>query len=162
MSDHNPYAAPEAEVAMPSTDNAIDRIKTIKRFTTWGVVGFSIITLGIYGFYWLYSRTKTLNNSLDEGQRIPQWVILGALLSYVLYILLSIGSGFVPELAAIGGLLAIVYIVLYLIWIYKFRSRINMLTATKRGDKFWIGPILTFFINIFYFQYKINQIHDNT
>lgn len=162
MTDHNPYAAPETDVVKPSSDSNIEKIKAIPRFTTWAVVGLTIITLGIYGFYWIYSRSKILNRGLSTDEKIPAWIIIGSLASYILYFLISIGSAFVPELSAIGAIIFIVYFVLYIIWIYSFRGKVNMLTATQRKDKFWIGPILTFFINIYYFQYKINQIHDNT
>lgn len=162
MSSQNPYAAPKSDVVLPSTGSAIDKIKTLPRFTTWAVLGLAIITMGIYPIYWLYSRTKRLNATLSEELKIPNWVVMGALTSYILYFVLTILSIFVPELAILGTLLVLVYFVLFIIWIYKFRGVINTLTDTKRGDTVWIGPILTFFINVYYFQYKINQIHDNS
>ena len=53
MTDHNPYAAPKADVVKPPSDDNFEKIKTIPRFTTWGVVGLTIITFGIYGFNWI-------------------------------------------------------------------------------------------------------------
>jgi len=163
MSNQNPYAAPQADVELPSSGNAIEIIKSLPRFTTWAVVGLSIITMGVYSIYWLYNRTKKLNAGLPDDKKISKGIVIGALISYIIYMIFSIVAPMVmPELAAIGGLFAILYFVLFIIWIYKFRGAINTLIATRDRKKGWIGPILTFFINIYYFQYKINQIHDNS
>ena len=163
MSNQNPYAAPQADVELPSSGNAIDVIKNLPRFTTWAVVGLSIITFGLYAIYWLYNRTSKLNAGLPDDQKISKGVIMGAMVSYLLYMVFSIvGPMVMPELAIVGSVFALIYFVLFIIWIYKFRGAINNLTGTRERKKGWIGPILTFFINVYYFQYKINQIHDNS
>jgi hypothetical protein len=161
MSEQNPYAAPEADIALPSSGTAIDIINALPRLTTWAVIGLSIITFGLYSIYWLYNRTQKLNGVLSEELKIPNWTIMGAMISYTFYIGLSVAVTFIPDLAVLSGVFGVVYFVLFIIWVYKFRGAINTLTDTQRGDQVWIGPILTFFINIYYFQYKINQIHDN-
>ncbi len=50
--------------------------------------------------------------------------------------------------------------VLNLVWAFKFRNRLNILSGSKKGDMFWLGGVLTFFFQIYYFQYKINEMHD--
>ena len=162
MSDQNPYAAPEADIALPSSETALDIIKTLPRLTVWAVIGLSLITFGIYSIYWLYNRSEKFNAVLSEELRIPNWTIKGAIISYIVYMVCSIGASFIPDLGLLTALFLVVYVVLFVMWIYKFRGAMNTLTETQRGDKVWVGPILTFFINVYYFQYKINQIHDNS
>lgn len=168
MSDNNPYSAPDADLAVKNTGSGVAKVKEFPRFTTWAVVGLSIITLGIYTFYWLYSRTKILNRLLPEN-KIAGWLPIAAIVTLIAYYVVSIAVPFLasasPELAAgLGGLSLIVniaYIVFYLMWVFGFRSRLNQLSGSNKGDIFWLGGILTFFINVYYFQYKINQMHDH-
>lgn len=166
MSDNNPYTAPDADLAVESTGSAVDKVKQFPRFTTWAVVGLTLITMGIYAFYWLYSRSKMLNRQIPEN-KIPAWVIIGSLVTYVLYMIAAYVPLFLgdPEImmaaAGISGILGIAYFVLFIVWIYSFRNRLNILSGSSKGDMFWLGGILTFFINVYYFQYKINQMHDH-
>ena len=168
MSDNNPYSAPDADLAVETTGSGVDKVKEFPRFTTWAVVGLSIITLGIYTFYWLWSRTKILNRLLPEN-KISGWLPITAVLTVIVYYIVAFATPFLasasPELgAALGGLGVIVniaYIVFFLMWVFGFRKRLNQLSGSNKGDMFWLGGILTFFINVYYFQYKINQMHDH-
>ena len=162
MTDTNPYSAPDADLATKNTGSGNDQIKqALPRFTTWAVVGLSIITMGIYAVYWLYSRTNTLNTLLPEANKVPSWLPTTGLILYILYFVLSFAAGVSEIFGSIFLLVVIAYIVVYIMWIYAFRKGMNTLTGSNKGDLLWIGGILTFFINIYYFQYKINQVHDH-
>ena len=166
MSDNNPYAAPKADLQIEPSNKGTEKIKQLNRFTTWGVVGLTIITLGIYFIYWMYSRTKVLNNQLSTD-KIAGWLIAICVFLYILTIGLSYGpllTSLNPEmivtLASISLVASLINIVFFLTWIYTFRNRINKLSGSHKGDSLWLGGVLTFFISVYYFQYKINQIHD--
>jgi len=159
----------ENGLSAASSSAGIEKIKEIERLTTWAVFGLSMITFGFYTFFWLFSRTKILNQNLHEEDRIASWIPIVGVISFILYFALSIGPALMissnPELAAtlmgIGGIIGLVYIIMFLVWIFKFRSRLNLLSGSHSGETFWLGGILTFFANILYFQWKINQIHDH-
>ncbi|MCK5901791.1 MAG: DUF4234 domain-containing protein [Cocleimonas sp.] len=162
MSD-NPYATPTANLQSKSTDKA--PVKQFPRFTTWAVVGLSIITMGIYTIYWLYSRTQILNTLLPEN-KIPSWLTTSSLIVFFLYLVMSFAplanNGVMPNgMDAFSLVINLAYIVLFITWAFSFRSRLNTLSGSNKGDLFWLGGILTFFINVYYFQYRINQIHDH-
>ncbi len=70
---HNPYSAPGTNVVTKQVNHNSGFIKQFKRFTTWGVIGLAIITLGVYLYYWMINRTKILNGLLPEN-RIPMWL----------------------------------------------------------------------------------------
>lgn len=173
MSDtNNPYLTPEANLVNEATDSSgVAAIKQFPRFTTWAVVGLAIITLGIYGYYWLYSRTKILNRLIPENP-IAKWLpatTIGLMLLYWVMSLLPLflmgGDMMSPEssmsgLMIIAPIVNIAVLILFLMWIFGFRSRINQITGAQKGNMFWLGGILTFFINVYYFQYKINEMHD--
>ena len=59
----NPYQTPEANLNISQSQG---KIVNFKRFTAWGVFGLSVITLGIYPIYWMYSRALTVNDNHDN------------------------------------------------------------------------------------------------
>ncbi len=163
MSDtQNPYAAPTSNVASDSLNQDVNKIKSFKRFTTWGVIGLAIITLGIYGYYWMYTRTKVLNNLIPENKVAP-WIIPAIIVLGLINIVFSLLPLISPELAslaALGSILGIIVFILTVTWAFMFRNRLNIISGSNKGDVFWLGPILTFFFSLYYLQYKINQMHD--
>lgn len=153
---NNPYTTPKSNVREASST---DNMNIFPRFSAWGVFGLTIITFGVYYVYWLYTRTAKINEVVDD--KIPSWLVNASLTTYVLYIAIN----FIPEeatenIAVALSMAAIVigYIVFYYWWLYSVRSRIHSLS---NDSDFKIGPILTFFFQPIYFQYKINQYLDN-
>ena len=159
----NPYAAPNANVASDSLGQDVNKVKAFKRFTTWGVLGLAIITLGIYGYYWMFTRTKTLNALIPEN-KLASWLVPAVIGLGIVNIVLSLLPLVSPDLAATLSLISlpfsIIGFVLVLMWAFGFRSRLNTISGSTKGNVFWLGPILTFFFQLYYFQYKINQMHD--
>jgi len=167
MSENNPYSAPDADLAVENTESGVDAVKQFKRFTAWAVFGLGLITFGIYSYYWLYTRTTLLNNLSEPKNRIASWLPKATIAVVALTFLLN----FLPQSlltdqssAMAFGLFFLVvfvaYFVLFIMWIFGFRKRLNLLSGSNKGDLFWLGGIMTFFFNVIYFQYKINQMHD--
>ncbi|EAR61227.1 DUF4234 domain-containing protein [Neptuniibacter caesariensis] len=152
----NPYSAPESNLEKPlhSGDMSV-----FPRFSTWAVFGLSIITFGIYAAYWLYSRTNKLNSITDN--KISQGFITTALVLYAASILVQfapfiIGFESVATLMSISPLISLAVFVVWIVWAFKFRNRLNEITNSA-GKPTWAGPILTFFFQTFYLSYKVNQ-----
>jgi fatty acid desaturase len=166
MSD-NPYTAPDADLAVDNSSGSAGSVKEFPRFTAWAVFGLSMITLGFYGYYWLYSRTTILNKLSTPENRIASWLPMTTIIVAVLYWILSFAPLFMgssPEIAVSVGLaslvISIAYMVFFLMWTFGFRKRLNLLSGANKGEAFWLGGFMTFFFNVIYFQYKINQMHD--
>ena len=166
MSDtKNPYAAPTSNVASDSIGQDISSVKAFKRFTTWGVLGLAIITMGIYAYYWMYTRTKILN-SLISKDKMPSWIVPAVIVIGAINLILSLapyaslGASTMKALLIISTPLSLIGFVLFVVWAFMFRSRLNLISGSSKGNAFWLGPILTFFFQLYYFQYKINQMHD--
>ncbi len=159
----NPYATPASNVASDSLGQDVSKIKSFKRFTTWGVIGLAIITLGIYGYYWMHSRTKILNTLIPEN-KVASWLVPTVIGLGILNIIMSLLPIVSPELALSLSFISLPFsligFALIVIWAFKFRNRLNIISGSSKGDVFWLGPILTFFFQLYYFQYKINQMHD--
>ena len=172
MSDkNNPYSAPEANLLKEAAGGAgIAAIKQIPRFSTWAVVGLAMITMGIYAYYWLYSRTKMINKLIPENP-IAKWLPVTTITIVALYWVMSMlpllflgGEGDASSIwglmMMIAPLLNIIVLILFYVWVYALRNRINQISGAQKGDMFWLGGIITFFFNAYYFQYKINEMHD--
>lgn len=153
----NPYVAPEAELEL---QHDTGDLSVFPRFTTWAVFGLTIITLGIYAMYWLYNRTRKLNSICDD--RIANGFVAAAIGVYVASgvssIVVSVADPYSTSgsLMLIDSLLGIASYILTLVWVYKFRNRLNRITNSQ-GKPTWAGPILTFFFSVFYLSYKVNQ-----
>jgi len=157
-SEVNPYEAPGADLrAGNSTDKGITNFK---RFTAWGVFGLTIITLGIYPLYWVISRALK-NNSFNTEKIGTVWILgllVGAALSFLLQIYSIVSPSIMTESSFVTAysVVTVVYIVFYLVTLFKLRNRIRDLSGLK------VSGILTFFGSAIYLQYKTNQAIDQS
>jgi len=163
MSDtQNPYAAPSSNVASDSLNQDVNKVKAFKRFTTWGVIGLAVITLGLYSYYWMHTRTKVLNKLIPENKVAP-WIVPTIIILGLINFVLSFLPLIAPELITLSTLSSFIGLIVFILaitWAFMFRNRLNIISGSNKGDVFWLGPILTFFFSLYYLQYKINQMHD--
>ena len=161
--EFNPYAPPKSKFTGDIADKApTTGLDEFPYRSTWLVLGLSIITLSFYMVYWMYSRTKILNR-LTPSAPIADWI--PAL--YISLLLVNFGFGLLEafygsyqEIVVVANVINLVSIVIYFIWIFKFRNRINDLSDASRGTKRWLGVVLTFFLSVVYFQFKLNRMRD--
>lgn len=152
----NPYKAPEAEVETASQGHLSE---VFERFTAWGVFGLSIITLGIYPLYWLYTRTQQLNSRIDNPISSAYMIT-----TIVIWIISMLSNGVTPINPQIGGIMALAGLpaaIMQIVWAFKIRSRIHDYVTAAPGTFAWANSFLTFFLGALYLQYKINKIIDN-
>ena len=155
MSDEplNPFHTPTSNLEHRSAV-----LSDLPYFSTWWVFVLSIITLYFYALYWLYSRSRILNNILPNDP-IPGVLMIGVPVVWIGSIIFDIfASSF--QLGVPGtdwsflfnwtSSLGLIYWVFYIRWrlLYLFR-------ASNLEIK--IGPFKTFFFSPFYLSYKINE-----
>ena len=151
----NPYAAPASDVSsgeVPAGITAFPRESTVLFFV------LSIITLGIYAFYWGYDRTQILNRVHAQNPVSP--IVWQAAITLQI---LNLLSGFADSLfgasnwwgdVSIG--LNIVAIVANWVWVFSMRSRLNNVVGAVQGGDGWFKAVLTFLFGNLYLCYKIN------
>lgn len=143
---NNPYRAPESDV---NTLDSGDDINNFSRFSAWGVLGLSIITLGIYPIYWMYTRSRTLN-AFHENRISPAVLSL-----FMLFVVASFAIGFIGPQGDVAAILSLIinlgYTVLYLMVLFGLRNRLKGMVDDN------INPIITFFGSAIYLQYVINK-----
>lgn len=153
-SNNNPYKTPDATLVQATGDGSI---QNFKRFSAWWVFGLTILTLGIYPYYWMYSRAKTINSlHQDKISSVLMFIFL-------VVVALSYASGFLgdSQAAVLAGLaITLLYLMLYLMVLFKIRNRLLGIMNGSSNREHKLGPVLTFFFYAIYLQYKINECRD--
>ncbi len=103
----------------------------------WGVIGFSIITLGIYALYWQYAVFKEMKEYSGEGIGGGLGLLFAILLGIVNVFLmpaevgnLCAGGGQEKSVHGPTGFWALIPIVGGIIWVIKTQGALS---------RFWVG-----------------------
>ncbi|RDH46408.1 DUF4234 domain-containing protein [Zooshikella ganghwensis] len=160
--DSSPYTAPSSDISINNAKG--EEVFQLPKFSAWGVLFLMIITLGIYYYYWLYSRTKVINRICD---RKISSILTGVVLSlFVVSLILSLyrgltedsGSPYDLQLALAEAIFNIACSIATLFWLYAIRNRLHYMCKLNKRSAFWMSGFLTFIANAIYLQYKINQV----
>jgi hypothetical protein len=149
---------PQQDSARPTSTSQDHALQALPRVSVWAVLGLSIISLGLYYTYWLFTRTQIINRVIDRP--IPMILVHTVLGLLMLNLILSFVSGYNPDneqyqqLARISGL---VYSLFNLFWVFTLRQRLHKMTQAGERSLFWINGIWTFLFQVLYLQFKINE-----
>ena len=155
----NPYQTPASDVNFAGDKEGITHFR---RFSAWAVFGLSLITLGIYALYWLYTRSKIINGF--HTRKIADGLILGCVITFVISVVTGIMVEFYEQsllLAFISLFCNLLYFILYITLSFAFRNRLQELTGSR------VSIILTLllsliFLSCIYLQYRINVAIDES
>lgn len=150
----NPYKSPEAHLDQSISDK---NVQILGRFTAWGVFALTILTLGIYPIYWMYSRAKIINTLHED--KISSALLILFVVAEILWYSSVIFGGSEAAIQA-GGVIAVVNMVLYLIVLFTIRNRLQDIVNRSGNKQYKVGIVLTFFFFVIYLQYKINKCID--
>lgn len=166
----NPYATPEASIEPEAPGDA--DFGPFPRFSAWWVLLLSVVTLGIYPVYWLWSRSKVVNGHYREFEIDSAFVstaiavyVVDWVLTVVTAVTDTLPSGTAPALGLLAFAATLVRWVVLINWSMKLRDRINRIAGAAIGDPRYASRLITFILAIFsiapvYLAYKINQIKD--
>jgi hypothetical protein len=151
--DSSPYAPPQAELSNQAAPLP-------KYVSVWLAIVLTFVTLGLYMPYWTLTRSRDLNNAAQAKMVNYNFAWFVALFFVVSYVL-----GFCVEYFEImQGQRTIINVtsnlsnILMLIWNINFRSGLNKFTGAEKGTRLWSNLFYTWFFQMYYHQYKINQI----
>lgn len=147
----NPYETPAAELVTSNNQNSI---LEFKRFTAWGVFGLTIITLGFYPLYWLYTRALVANSV--HSRPISQGLLVTMLVTTILSV---ISSFYVVDetMLMVNSVLSLIYIIVYITVLFKVRNRLKDILNESNEKMYGVNPVFTLFLSSIYLQYKINK-----
>jgi hypothetical protein len=153
----NPYAPPAEPIRAfrfrANWDSGPSEYESERR-PVWLCILLAVVTLGFYTRLWPLLRRPFLDR-LDTGRK------LGELLPIFIVVVaaLSFAAAFIPEAAPVRTLLWWAATVANLF--ANFRVLAILRSDAARTDRFVaFSPVATFFLGIFYLQYKINQLAD--
>lgn len=150
--EDNLYKAPEANLV--SNVEGEHPVLKFKRFSTWGVFGLAVITVGYYSYYWLFSRTKIANSvSEKKTSLIPIYISVALSLSSLI---LTYGP-FPSELIMAGMGLSFLSMPFMLYSTFSLRNRLVEITNKGSSNPEKMGGIKTFFLNVVFLNYRINK-----
>lgn len=152
------YKTPSSDLVVRPADT-IGNIAVFTRFSTWYVLGLSIVTLNLYAAYWLYTRTRKLNGIVQDpiSNLFCQITVAIYCLSYVVFAVGEFADIADQNFFIASAALDFSGNILALVWVYKFRNRLNREFA---GERFRIGIIAPFFFMHLYLNYKLNELLD--
>ena len=148
----NPYAVSEAD---PSIENENRAVSSFKRKSVLLVILLSIVTFGVYPFYWVVTRTKILNQLIPE-KAIPSGFTLTVTIAYIVLFAGGFIAGFTGNegLVQTLNLLNLPIYILLVVWFFKFANRLESVSKSPYSG---VG---VFFLSAFYLQHKINKLID--
>lgn len=146
-----------------NTAVSADNLSVFERFPPLSLlllIMLSIATLGIYTWWWMYSRSVILNEVLPVEQRIATNLMHLCLGGFVVTLVLAIAAGFQPGNVSLENTLNILSMVLnimVIVWILYFRRGMNYLLGQIK-TQYHLNIVWTLLFQVFYMQYKINMI----
>jgi len=172
--DTNPYSAPQSDVSTKET--SAGTLGSIRRIPTFLVIVLYIVTGGIYNIYWMINRSMAVNR-LGTPKKVSMLVLTLMFISMIAFmgiyfqtIVGAIASGVTSEAQLnamimaqaplLGGLFVVMFVT-SMVWLYSFRKVLHQAGGIEKGSPLWLGGIITFFFQIYYLNYKINQISES-
>ena len=153
-SSDNPYKTPEAHLAQPTNDKSI---LSFSRFSAWWVFALTIVTFGIYPYFWMYSRTQIINS--QHNNKISSILTV----SFLVGTLFSYASSFFGQSHAVNVavmVITLVFLVLYIVLILKMRNRLQDIINRSSNTQYRLNRVLAIFFYAIYLQYKIKECID--
>jgi len=158
-SNTDPYSPPEADL---KTLPAGQHLLNLPRVSTWTVLGFTILSLGLYYTWWLFSRSRIINQ-LQPG-KIPDSLAWMVILLLLANFTTAFYSGMYPnnlDLEMYSNIINLIASLASLYWVFTVRNRLHSMAQASNADDFWLNGVLTFFLQVLYMQYKINEYIDS-
>ena len=164
--DPNPYAPPKAPVA-----DVVAPSNLLKRRRVIVMIGFTLITFGLYYPVWFFRRRAALN-SLDSPRKLQLWPLLLFAALFVVDFVVALVSGDMPPEVVIGSgpvaLLALARLAIGIVMIVQCFTIKAMLEDHLEGpdeershmfsfDRVKLSGLMTFFFQIYYLQHIINR-----
>lgn len=165
----NPYATPKADLIIKSSSSGdINSLPSVPTFTT---IILSLATLGMYDLYWMYTRSKLLNEISDSKKISRRFVAVILTLEIITYPFtvyywvtflskMEVSKAIqvpIDELDSIVTILTYSCLILTLFWAFIFRRVFHEVLKIEYGNPLWGNAGLVILFEMYYLNFKINQ-----
>ncbi len=152
----NPYAPPKSDA---TSDDVGVGIAAFPRHSTLWLLAVSVVTLGIYSYYWSYDRSRMLNRLLPQNP-VPPLVWQVAIGAQLLNVVSDIPAAVFPSIYwpdELGIAIATLALVANVVWTFAMRNRLNVLVGATRDSEKWFHAVFALLLSSLYLCYKINR-----
>ena len=152
----NPYAPPAEpvlETERDSADRAAASDYASERRPVVLAILLTLVTGGIYPAVWVYRRRAFLDR-LDASKRLGKTLPSFLLVANVVSLLVSLGG---KETASLEAFVSTVGIIAAIVANFRMADILRS-NATRTGRFVSVSSLATFFLGIYYLQYKINRL----
>lgn len=149
----------ETSTANPSLQ-AFDRFPALSLLS---LLLYSVATLGIYSWWWMYSRSVILNTLLPPEQGIDKQFMHLCVAGFGITIILAIALGMQPDNLSLENtvnVLSMAINIMTIIWVLRMRRGIHYLLGPTQ-TMYHLNLFWTFLFQVFYLQQKINLIREH-
>jgi len=143
--------------------SAVRLLERLKWGSTWGLVGLTFITYGVYLVYYARRQTLILNEFSPPDKQIGLNFIRGWFVVTYVSLALFLVSFFVPKdsvWAELGNFADRLDGLLGLIWAFVARSSFHRLLSSQKGTPNWMHGLWTFLFQAFYLNFKVNRLSE--
>jgi hypothetical protein len=144
----------------PMNPNAITQLKSE---STWKLFGLTLITYFVYAAHYIKRQTKIINENYDGTDKISDGFITFIMVISYLSLFFFIGYLFVDEshvIAMISNIIDPISSVVYIVWGFKARNRMNIILSAKKKTPSWFHGLWTFLFTPLYFNFKVNKLNE--
>lgn len=120
------------------------------------IVVYTIITYGIFIPFWLLHQRRFLGKL--EGENVNQGLLVTAAFLYSLGVIIGLGAEFSSNPARIEEIKPLVSLLNIVSWIIILVQCFRMKAIFERNYAEDLSGVATFFLTIFYLQYRMNRI----
>jgi heme/copper-type cytochrome/quinol oxidase subunit 2 len=165
--------------------NNLEKIKDLKKQSTWMLLLFSFFTFGVYIGHYAKTQVNKLNLLLDDDQKINTKlttalvallyisvaIIIIVYIMSIVYIMtfslsVSTDSDKIQSvlitfmaISSVSNLVSLALVIILIVTSFKIRNRMNTLMDITKVDENWLNAFWTFFLHMFYINYKINKMN---
>ena len=125
----------------------------------WGIaVLLGIITCGLFGWVWAFVQSAWMRKVQPASKAILYYGIAVALLIFSIVL----GTNGLEQTRPFSSLLNLAGAVLWIVASFNLRSSIeeHYITSEPLPGGFVLSGVMTFFFNIYYFQYHFTRINE--
>ena len=136
-------------------------IEELQNQSTGRLIGLSLITYFVYAAHYIKRQTKIINENYDGEDKISYSLVTTILIMSYLSLGLFFAYLFVEEthpITKISDGVDRILNILYIIWGFKARNRMNGILVAQKESKEWFSGLWTFFFTLFYFNFKVGKL----
>ncbi len=144
---------------------AKELLSKLKYQSTWRLLYFSFITLGVYLGYYIKRQTAVINAELEPEKEIDFMLTesifiilyLNAVLFFAFFMVGPEHKAFIERTSNLGNFATNILI---MVWGFKMKNRMNLALEAVRGSDTWFHTAWTFLFSPLYFNYKVNALNE--